>query len=71
MKAVLLDAISVGGEAVVDRYLHDFTHMAYEPQDEDELEVTIHDVCLFDYLKQNFKYQLLAVELVYVSLKTT
>ena len=37
---VLQEAIKEGGEAVVDRYLHDFIHMSYKPQDDDELEVT-------------------------------
>ena len=40
MQAVLQEAITEGGEAVVDRYLHDFIHMSYKPQDDDELEVT-------------------------------
>lgn len=42
MKAIFSEAILEGGEAVVARYLHDFTHMTYKPQDEDELEVILH-----------------------------
>ena len=41
MKASLSEAISEGGEAVVARYLQDFTHMVYKPRDDDELEVTV------------------------------
>ena len=39
--AILSEAISDGGEAVVARYLHDFAHMTYIPQGDDELEVTV------------------------------
>lgn len=38
---ILSEAISDGGEAVADRYLHDFAHMTYTPQGDDELEVTV------------------------------
>ena len=38
---ILSKAISDGGEAVADRYLHDFAHMTYTPQGDDELEVTV------------------------------
>ena len=38
---ILSKAISDGGEAVADRYLHDFAHMTYAPQEVDELEVTV------------------------------
>ena len=38
---ILSKAISDGGEAVADRYLHDFAHMTYAPQEDDELEVTV------------------------------
>lgn len=40
MQDVLQEAITEGEEAVVDRYLHDFIHMSYKPQDDVELEVT-------------------------------
>ncbi|CAH3163087.1 unnamed protein product, partial [Porites evermanni] len=38
---ILSKAISDGGEAVADRYLHDFAHMTYAPQEDDELEVVL------------------------------
>lgn len=44
---ILSEAISDGGEAVADRYLHDFAHMTYTPQGDDELEVQL-TICLFD-----------------------
>lgn len=44
---ILSEAISDGGEAVADRYLHDFAHMTYRPQGDDELEVQL-TICLFD-----------------------
>ena len=42
VKVILSEATTEGGEAVVARYLHDFTHMTYKPQDDDEIEVTVH-----------------------------
>ena len=41
MRPVVSEAISEGGEDSVARYLHDFTHMVYKPQDEVELEVIV------------------------------
>ena len=41
VQAILSEAISDGGEEVVACYLHDFAHMTYIPQGDDELKVTV------------------------------
>ena len=47
---ILSEAISDGGEAVADRYLHDFAHMTYTPQGDDELEVTVDHLIVYSTL---------------------
>ena len=42
--AYLADAFTEGGEAIIDCYLHDFSHMVYRTQDERELEVSIRNI---------------------------
>lgn len=41
VQVILSEAISDGGEEVVACYLHDFAHMTYIPQGDDELKVTV------------------------------
>lgn len=41
VRPIVSEATLEGGEDSVARYLHDFTHMVYKPQNEVELEVIV------------------------------